>query len=186
MPDGASPSSWRDVLLHSSWSLKHIYIFFLSRSEEKLVSNLEFPNLEVLELFERDLEFPDWMEVPSTLKLRHNGLLHFRIPSVSQLWLTDLLDTNDGSTRCPLREVIMFEVGEDDSQHDTTKLLKLLNARRENVEAELGVEGIKMQAPKKLVIPFESITSEQLEEYRELVEEVVDWGSEPSCWEVVI
>jgi len=39
---------------------------------------------------------------------------------------------------------------------------------------------------KELVIHFEYFSDEVLEELRELVEDVVDWSSEPELWEVEI
>jgi len=43
-----------------------------------------------------------------------------------------------------------------------------------------------MKPIRKLIIPFDKLNTETLEECRELVEEVVDWTSEPSFWEVEI
>jgi len=65
-------------------------------------------------------------------------------------------------------------------------LLALLRARKQNVESGLEVEGVRMEPLKKLIVPFENISSEALEECRGLVGEVVDWYSEPAIWEVEV
>ena len=142
---------------------------------------LQFPTLKVLDLNDSLSEFPHWMVVPPTLKL-HSRYFQIGVPSVSQLsfdhveacWIE--LD----HLKCPLLQVLKFEVHE--VYNFTDRLLNLLRSRRKFVEAGLEVEGGKMQALKKLVINFERITFSQLEECRELVEEVVDWKSEPDFW----
>jgi len=53
-------------------------------------------------------------------------------------------------------------------------LLTLLRARKENVERGFEVENVKMEPLEKLVIPFNKLSAEALEECQELVEEVVD------------
>jgi len=64
--------------------------------------------------------------------------------------------------------------------------LPLLRARKENVGIGFEVEIVKMKPLKKLFIPFNKLSAEALEECRELVEEVVDWNSEPKTWFVEI
>ena len=43
-----------------------------------------------------------------------------------------------------------------------------------------------MEPLKKLVIHFYKFSAEALEDCREMVEEVVDWFSEPEFWEIEI
>lgn len=82
--------------------------------------------------------------------------------------------------RATLLEVLRFEAEEGVTKTlRITRLLRSLRSRRDSVEAGLEVDGVKMQGPKKLVIHLELLTSEQLVEYKDLAEEVVDWKSEP-------
>lgn len=64
--------------------------------------------------------------------------------------------------------------------------MALLRARKENIKNRPEVDRIKMEPLKMLVIPFNKLFYEQLEELRELVGEVVDLKSEPRFWEVQI
>ena len=62
-------------------------------------------------------------------------------------------------------------------------LLPLLRARKENANNGPEVDKIKTEPLKKLVILFEKFSTEQLEECRELVAEVVDCtGSGSQHW----
>ena len=48
----------------------------------------------------------------------------------------------------------------------------------------MEVNGMKMERIKKLVIAFDKYTPQQLDELRELVEEVVEMTAENEFWEV--
>jgi len=80
-----------------------------------------------------------------------------------------------------LREISPIQVSKPSSLQIRVKLasypehlLGLLRARKENVERGFEVENVKMEPLKKLVIPFNKLSAEALEECQELVEEVVD------------
>lgn len=54
------------------------------------------------------------------------------------------------------------------------------------MESGVEVESVKMEPLQKLVIHFEEHSAEAVDHFRDLVEEVADWGSEPQTWEVEI
>lgn len=66
------------------------------------------------------------------------------------------------------------------------RLLPLLRKRKETVESVLEAGGVQRELLKKLVVPFNQLSDEKLEQYRELVGEIVDLKSEPELWEVEI
>jgi len=69
---------------------------------------------------------------------------------------------------------------------EPANFLYLLQRRNQNVEAGMEVNGIKMEHIKKLVIAFDKYTPQQLDELRELVEEVVEMTAENEFCEVEV
>ena len=104
-----SHSTWRNVLLPSSRSLKHLKIKLFSRELGEDPLTLSFPNLEVMELYEESYRFPSWMEVPSNLKL-FSTLCHKELPSVSELWVYHLGVLDSLPSSCPDLQVLRFQV----------------------------------------------------------------------------
>jgi len=104
-----SHSTWRNVLLPSSRSLKHLKIKLFSRELGEDPLTLSFPNLEVMELYEESYRFPSWMEVPSSLKL-FSTLCHKELPSVSELWVYHLGVLDSLPSSCPDLQVLRFQV----------------------------------------------------------------------------
>lgn len=54
------------------------------------------------------------------------------------------------------------------------------------MKAGMKVNGIKMEPLKRLVIRFEKLNEDRLAELGELVDQLVDFDSEPWLWEVDI
>lgn len=172
----------RNLLEASARTLKDLSIS-IGLSTGESVPPLEFPSLEVLELYEESAVFPAWMKVNSNLKL-YAEVLPSNLPSISEVWVFYLTAGWRGlSMSCPLLKVLTFE-GEE--QLDLPNLESLLVTRRENVERGLEIEAVKMEPLRKLVIPSRMFTSKMLEKLRVLVDEVVDYDAEPSGWEVRI
>lgn len=65
-----------------------------------------------------------------------------------------------------------------------TCLYQVKRCRKENVERGFEVQNVKIEPLKKLVIPLNKFSEEDLEECRELAGDVVDLESEPEFWEV--
>jgi len=69
-------------------------------------------------------------------------------------------------------------------------LMWFIKARRENAENGLEVENVKMEPLQMLVVPFWRIWKEHRDEFKESVEEIVNWDKcgdpEPQVWEVQI
>jgi len=146
------------------------------------VPQLQFSILEVLELCGMDDRFPTWMVVPPTLRF-YVPNVYSNLPAVPELWILHLWTWETLSSRCPNLQVLRSTL-----KHSTARehLFPLLEARKENVERGFEVENVKMEPLKKLDISFNKLSAEAIEQYRELVEEVVDWNFEPKTWEAVI
>ena len=85
--------------------------------------------------------------------------------------------------RCPRLQILDFQ---NITRKDQDDLMDLLYTRRNNVIAGLKVGGIKMESLKKLFIPSDEFDELVLEEFRGLVDELVDSNLEPRCWKVEI
>lgn len=173
-------SEWRRILSPSSQSLKHLRAN--PRDEQGGAGEIEplhFPNLEVLEIFSGELQFPAWMVVPPTLKLYTEQIMT-RLPPVSDLWM-EFIQHNywDISTRCPNLRVLRIE-----DPLCRYKLLRLLRERAANVEAGEKVGEVKMTKLEKLVVPPSMFSANDLEVCKDLVGQVVKWNSELTSWEV--
>jgi len=177
-----SDATWREIFCHCSRSLKHLSLEIHGLAPKEEIPPLQFPHLEVLEMDGTSLRFPAWMVVPPTLKLFTFNILS-NLPPIRDLWAPSLVSWRFLSSRCPNLQVIRSELG---SSTSPVHLSTLLRAKRENVERGFEVDNVKMKPLKKLVIPFNKLSAEALEECRELVREVVDWESEPGFWEIEI
>lgn len=84
----------RTLLDSSARTLKDLRVK-LSASSREEVPLLEFPSLELLNLFENAYRFPAWMKVNPSLKL-NSAPLHFYMPSISQygsiIWWFELVN----------------------------------------------------------------------------------------------
>jgi len=121
-------------------------------------------------MHEMDDQFPTWMVVPPTLRL-FTYEIQTNLSAIQELWFEYLENWQLLSSRCPNLQVLRSELnGFNPQQH----LLDLLKARERNVKMGLEVDQLKIEPLKKLVIPFNELSAEALEECRELVEEVVD------------
>lgn len=170
-----SSSEWRTFLEGPSKSLKHLRVGFEREEEEDHsgVADLEFPNLEVLELIDGG-RFPQWLLIPDSVKL--NAIPYIsNLPSISELWIwaTEYYE-NDIINRLPKLKTLCFSYVED-----LELVVETLIERKANVEADLHVDGVKMEMIKTLILPFNQSDpnlSDQLEQFlkrcRELVEVV--------------
>lgn len=76
---------------------------------------------------------------------------------------------------------------EDDPSTVPVRVIALCNGLSERkVKVELGKEtcGITYECLEKLIIPFNKLTPQEIEQLRDLVGTVVDSASEPDFWEV--
>lgn len=69
--------------------------------------------------------------------------------------------------------------------HYHEELVGFLQARSNNVEAGVEVEGVRMEPLKRLAVPFKQMSPKNLKQLKELVETVVEWTHKPS-WELEI
>ena len=128
--------------------------------------------------------FPSWMVVPLSLTLISNYALQ-GLPSISELSVQffECEHAPRLMNRCPRLQILDFQ---NITRKDQDDLMDLLYTRRNNVIAGLKVGGIKMESLKKLFIPSDEFDELVLEEFRGLVDELVDSNLEPRCWKVEI
>ena len=129
---------------------------------------------------EENVQFPTWMVVPPTLRL-FTEHIHENLPAIQELWVDHRCNWGEFSSRCPTLQVLRSN--SDELERD---LLDFLRVWKKDVEIGFEVGFVKVEPLKKLVIHFNKLSAEALEECRELVEEVVDWDSERKTWEVEI
>ena len=124
------------------------------------------------------------MVVPPTLRLFTAEGFYRVLPSIEELWVCEIPNWDYVSFACPNLQVLKVQVFGEKPVPE--RLLPLLRKRKETVESGLEAGGVQMELLKKLVVPFNQLSDEKLEQYRELVGEIVDLKSEPELWEVEI
>lgn len=182
-----SPSEWKQVLNGiSKETLKHLVLSIVeldtSEGVEGRSSPIELPNLEVLEIKQLGPieKFPSWIKLgPSFSNLIcHNSIYPF-LPSVSTLWIRELGLVQRLMSRCPeLVELRIMEARYLKTQH-VRDLIWMLKQRKRNVEDGMEIEGGKMIQLKRLLIDISDVTSSDLQEMKDLVEEVLELSSAP-------
>lgn len=149
---------------------------FLDVSEPQ-VSDVTLPNLQVLGLSSYSSDYPSWLKIPttSTLVTRFDVMAH--LPAISKLWIgnTSLKHVDRLKDRCPeLVELRVKTVVRSPSTKACKDLISVLRQRKENCEAGLVAEGMRMVPLKTLTIDVGTLKSNILDQMKELVEEVVD------------
>jgi len=75
------------------------------------VTQLQFPNLEVLEMDEMGQQFPTWMAVPPTSNVSTYSF-HSDLPAINELWIKKLSNWRSLSSRCPNLQVLRLELNQ--------------------------------------------------------------------------
>jgi len=150
-----------------------------TKPQGERLTNLRFPNLEVLELDSEDRRFPGWMVVSPNLKLSLR-CAHSNLPDLQQLWMEhSRWSLGFRSNSCPNLQVLRVDswVG---NEHFVT-----LEARADNVEKGLEIKGIKMKKNlEKLVLPYNRIRPVLMNYFLKKRFPVVDSSLGPEFWEV--
>lgn len=176
-----SPASWRKILESPSQTLRHLIIYTSRpRPEDSLLSPIDLPKLEILEMKTQDSSlassiFPSWIRVgPSLSTLIRHGHFYPSCPSVSTLWIDHPESIERLADNCP--ELVELRVDSHDylCTNDLRALLSMLKQRKRKVEAGMEIEGIKMVHLKRLMIDLSECMSKEIVEMRKLVEQVSD------------
>jgi len=124
------------------------------------------------------------MTFPSTLRMKTFNV-YVGFSHISSLWIEDLRSVKSMSANSPKSQDLKVDL--DPSQPlELDPLFDMLNQRKDNVEARLDVDGIKMEPLKKLIVPFDRLAVRDVNKVEGLVEMVVDLALEPKFWEVEI
>lgn len=161
----------------------------LDAGEEILA--LELPSLEVQDLKLEDqnsmiahYDFPSWMLPSPSSKLVTPYVLS-GLPQIAELWVSHPDNLEALSARAPTLACLRYCYNYEDEYEDED-ILSLLRARRENVEVQVEVNGIKMQTLKRLEISFKDSRFKILEEIKLLVDQMVDSDLNARIWEMEI
>lgn len=172
--------NWSKILGPCSRGLKHLSISVALGDEGSPI--LQLPSLEVLELRGGQ---PSWMITPLTCLVILNGTsIPVVTPNASHLWVGSLSGWENLAGGSPSLEELRIELVFTSASLRCAVLL--VRQRKGNVEADLEADGIRMRPLKKLIISFNDLKPSELQELRELVEEVVDLATVPELVEVVI
>lgn len=124
------------------------------------------------------------MTFPSTLRMKTFNV-YVGFSHISSLWIEDLRSVKSMSANSPKSQDLKVDL--DPSQPlELDPLFDMLNQRKDNVEARLDVDGIKMEPLKKLIVPFDRLAVRDVNKVEGLVEMMVDLALEPKFWEVEI
>lgn len=182
-----------EILKGCSKTLKHLRI--APQLDSDSPQPLNFPNLKVLELFDSGTWDMDcgWISVPSTtLIITDRCNLPRDLPSVKELWASWFGGENgELSNSCPILETVRLMNSEEEESWQYLEEAKFfvdaLKGRRAKVEAGLKVNGVDLINIKKVVVDFDGLSSEWIEENLiPLVEEVVNINDVSSAVEVEI
>jgi len=170
---------WRKLLEVPSSTLRHLSINIMG--EQEGIDHLKFKFLEVLELKQKLHGFPQWLLVPSSVKLKTTSW-HSNMPNISELQVHSLREWDFLVDRCPQLKVLRISI----QDQSVGFLEELLVARKGNVQSGFEVDGIQMEPLEKVVIPWYRFSSKERERLGELVGSLADSRLEPEFWEVEI
>lgn len=172
----------RNLIEPSSKTLKHLRCRIKVDYDDHLLSPVEFPNFEAMEIRYNeveDSEFPPWIRVgPSLSTLICNHELYSSLPSVLTLSIDQLKFINQLEDKCPDLVELRVEAQRPVRRlipKNVHEMLWMLEQRKRNAEAGMEIEGVKMVQLKRLLIDFSEW--DQLDvviKLKELVEEVAD------------
>lgn len=189
---GTTSTKWSKLLERCSRTLKHLGIHIFDPTAFGKVSPLDLTCLEVMELRYTSprADFLSSFRIASTCKVISRAKIPSRLPSISELWTGSCVSDWELLERfCPSLEILRIDsVGKkgDLGNMDASRLLLSLRRRRENSEAGLEVNGIKMRPIRKLVVPFQKLPSWEAEGLKTEVQELVDSETLPFELEVEI
>lgn len=163
-------------------TLKHLHITHISA---RASTRMHFPLLEVLEV-PGIREFPNWISTPSSVRIIADRVL-YGTPEVFSIWISVL----DHSIRwlltfSPSLQTLRIHLKKSPDLRDQARLYSTLRKRKEKVNSGVKIKEIKFEPLKKLIVPFDKLTPQGIEELKTLVEVVVDSALEPDFWEVEI
>lgn len=180
------------ILQGSSQTLKHLAINLNHHGGEaqQPAMTFQFPLLQVLEIELWLLIFPSWISIPPTCTvISRSQHVITDLPPTSNLWLDSLQHVEDlAISRNP--NLVGMRIITFDTLFLRKKAIDefnlMLRERKDNVEAGMEIEGVKMVHLKRLVFPFKHLNQYQLLQLRELVDEVVELTSAERIIEVEV
>lgn len=176
----------RRILEIPSKTLKYLRLYFKS-AEPAGLTPLEFPRLQCLRISSLlHFQYPTWLKIPSdcTLIIPYS-LIPSTLPSASRLWISDPDRLENLKDLCPLLKELKIHPYSQ-LPKVTHRLINMLKKRRENVEAGVEVNGIRMIPLETLVVDCQHLKPHVISELRELVGEVKSVETVPSSYEVEI
>lgn len=176
------------VLIRCPQSLKHLSVHMENGYRPQSFATVNLTRLEVLELAVYP-NFPSWLRIPSSCTfINGNHGLISSLPQIEKLWIQDLRMVQSLAITCPhLVELrIVKYQSEPLARNDLGALIDALRQRKDNVNAGMEIEGVKMIPLKRLVFPSKILSQSQLSELRDMVVEVVDLESVERLIEVEV